>query len=81
MNFDQLDEYVKDHKIKDEELFLDLVYETWYYPEFLSDVNMIDGKMIQEEFWRYLEEKKTGAIKHIEAIYMIDPIITPSKKK
>ena len=55
--------------------FLDIVYDQNYYPEFLRQLKQIDHHLMKQLLQEYVEEEKIQPTKHIEANYMIDPII------
>ena len=80
MNFDQLEEIMKNWEIL--EPFLDTVYDLSYYPDFLKHWAIVysDYTVWKQLLWEYIQERNVQPTKHIEANYMIDPIITPSKR-
>ena len=80
MNFDQLEEMMKTWEIA--EPFLDTVYDSSYYPDFLRHWIALN---LHYSAWKnliseYIQTRNIQPTQHIEANYMIDPIITPSKK-
>jgi hypothetical protein len=71
---------LEDWTIKKEDSFLDTVYDFSYYPDFLRGIVHIDHSVVRHLMEDYVEDINPQPTKHIEANYMIDPIITPSKK-
>jgi len=75
MNFDQLEQMMNDWNIS--KPFLDTVYDLDYYPDFLKHWSAVylDHKVWKQLLPEYVEERRVQPTKHIEANYMIDPII------
>jgi hypothetical protein len=75
MNFDQLHEQYFTTQPPTNEIFLDTVYDSTYYPEFLESLKQIDDHLLWQRMETYVETGKFQPVKHIEANYMIEPNI------
>jgi hypothetical protein len=53
-----------------------MVYDSTYYPDFLSDILLLESTLLPQWMNEYLTETAPQPTKSIEANYMIDPIIT-----
>jgi hypothetical protein len=72
------EEVATHEQLLNNKLFLDIVYDQNYYPEFLNPLRQIDYRSMKQRMEAYIEENKIEPTKHIEANYMIDPIIGKS---
>lgn len=78
-NFEDLEWVLQQKKIRDYQYFCDLVYDEAYYPRNLQEKAISAAnyfKFMQE----YIQAKDLSSDYEVHANYMMDPIITPSKK-
>ena len=80
MNFDKLKQIIEEEGIKKEDIFLDVVYDYEYYPDFLKTFLHTNYTVTKQLMRRYAEVIQPHPTKHIEANYMIDPIIGEVKQ-
>lgn len=77
--FDQIEEMIKSWWLQKDSIFLDTVYSHDYYPDFFNSFLQINFSLFKQLMKEYIEHSDLLATKHLEANYMIDPNITPSK--
>ena len=79
MNFDQLAPLLHEGSIKKEEVFLDVVYDDEYYPDFLKTFLPTEYTVLRSLVRKYAEIIQPHPTKSLEANYMIEPNIGKEK--
>ena len=81
-SFESLSEYFEKRRKQNYQYFLDMTYEVWYYPEEFDSQYAIDGEQLFQLMQDFVKEKgKNLTPSHeVQAQYLMNPIITPTKK-
>ena len=79
--FDQISTVLNQKHIRDYQIFFDVVYDSWYYDQEFSGYKHLSSDEFFSLMQHYCQNTTILDSKEIHANYMMDPLITPSKKK